>query len=157
MRKALFSGTFDPPTKGHIDLIRRGAALFDHLLVGIGLNSAKSKPMLSLQQRLEGLKKELSSLHNVEVVSFSGLATQFAKEQNIDVLLRGIRSQSDTEYEMQLARANHKIGGFETLFLVSEDSTIGISSSLIRELALNKARLSDFIPERFERIIYNKE
>ena len=153
--KALFAGTFDPPTLGHIELIRRGAKVFDELIVGIGENSAKQGSMLSIQDRLEGLKRELSSLTNVEVVKFSGLATQFAKEQGIRVLLRGIRSSSDVEYEMQMARANRKIGDIETFFLISDTAFDGISSSLIRELVINKAPLNDFIPEQFERMIYN--
>ena len=155
MRKALFAGTFDPPTLGHLDLIHRGSAMFEALVVGIGENNAKLKSVLSVQQRLEGLKKELASLSNVEVISFSGLATQLAKEHDIDVLLRGIRSSSDMEYEMQMARANLKIGGIETVFLLSSDSSAQISSTLIRELALHKAPLGDFIPEQFERMIYN--
>ncbi len=155
MRKALFAGTFDPPTLGHLDLIHRASAMFDTLFVGIGANNAKLKSILSVQQRLEGLKKEVASLSNVEVVSFSGLATQFAKEHNIDVLLRGIRSLSDMEYEMQMARANRKIGEIETVFILSDQSFSQISSSLIRELALHKAPLGDFIPEQFERMIYN--
>lgn len=155
MRKALFAGAFDPLTFGHLDIIHRGSAMFEKLIIGVGENSAKQGPMLSIQQRVEGIKKEVSDLQNAEALSFSGLATQFAKEQKIDVLLRGIRSLSDMEYEMQMARANREIGKIETIFILSDASFSGISSTLIRELALHKAPLSSFIPEQFERMIYN--
>ncbi len=149
MFKVLYPGTFDPPTLGHIALIKRGAVLCDHLIVGIGENINK-KPILTIEERAEALKKETSALSNVEVVSFSGLASDFAKQVNATALIRGLRSSHDIEYEMQMASANQKLNGIETLFLMAEDGAANISSTLIRELAAHGAPLEAFIPKHLE-------
>ncbi len=151
--KALLAGTFDPPTLGHIELIRRAAEIFASLVVGVGENSIKQKMTLSPQERTEGLEKETSSFSNVEIHSFSGLTTEFAKACGCDVLLRGIRSTSDLDFEIQMARANKKISGIETFFLPAENYS-GISSSLIKELALHKAPLKDFVTPHIEQKLY---
>jgi pantetheine-phosphate adenylyltransferase len=156
MFKALFPGSFDPPTWGHIQLIQRASKLFDHLIVGIGENLKKGKSVLTIQEKIEGLKKEIGDLSNVEIMSFSGLVINFAKENGVKLLLRGLRSAGDMEFEMQMARANNKLTGIETLFLMAGGDTSAISSSLIRELAAKGAPLKEFIPSYFEGLLHNR-
>jgi len=150
MFKSLYPGTFDPPTLGHLMLIKRAAALCDHLVVGIGKNLNKSKSLLTEEERILALKEETKSLKNVEIVSFSGLVTQFAKQIGATVLIKGLRSAADVEYELQMARANRKLSGIETLFLMAEDGASHISSTLIRELLSLGAPLKDFVPKSVE-------
>ncbi|NGX47062.1 MAG: Phosphopantetheine adenylyltransferase [Chlamydiae bacterium] len=156
MFKAIYSGSFDPPTWGHIRLIRRAAKLFDVLIVGIGENLKKGKGFFTIQEKIDGFQKEIGDLPNVEIMSFSGLVTNFAKENGIDLLVRGLRFVGDMEYEMQMARANYKLTGIETFFLMADEDTSTISSSLIRELAANGAPLGDYIPSHFETLLHNK-
>lgn len=156
MFKALYPGTFDPPTFGHLTLIRRSAAICDHLIVGVGKNLSKNKSILTVDERIEALKKETASLKNVEIASFSGLVVNFAKQMGARVLIRGLRSSSDVAYEMQMALANRSLSGIETLFLMAEDGAAHISSTLIRELASHGAPLKDFIPEYLESTLQHR-
>ena len=156
MFKGLYPGTFDPPTLGHIEIIQRAAALCDALIVGIGVNIDKENFILTLEERIEALKKETASLSNVEILSFSGLVTKFAKSQGVSTLIRGLRTESDMEYEMQMANANRKIGNIETLFLMASGSSSQISSSLIRELASHGAPLKDYIPSHVEKVLHRR-
>ncbi|NGX36973.1 MAG: Phosphopantetheine adenylyltransferase [Chlamydiae bacterium] len=156
MFKGLYAGTFDPPTLGHIEIIKRAAALFEILIVGIGENIEKRNSILTLEERIEALKKETASFSNIEIFSFTGLVTDFAKSQGVSTLIRGLRSEGDMEYEMQMANANHKIGNIETLFLMARDSTSQISSSLIRELSSHGAPLKDYIPSHLEEILHRR-
>lgn len=155
MLKALFPGTFDPPTFGHLELITRAQALCDHLVIGIGENLSKTRSILTVEERKKALQKALSRFPHVEVASFQGLTTDFAKKKGIRLLIRGLRSADDLEYERELALANRKISGnaVETLFLIAHDASY-ISSTLIRELAFNGAPLKDFIPEELESILH---
>lgn len=157
MRKVLYPGTFDPPSLGHIEMIKRASKLFDHLIVGIGHNPSKGKPLLDLKQRVDSLKQETSHLSNVEVVSFSGLVTTFAKESGVDALLRGLRSDRDLENEIQMASANKAISGIETMFLPADSRYASISSTLIRELAQFGAPLNAFIPEGLVKILQHQK
>lgn len=150
MFKFLFPGTFDPPTHGHIMLIKRSAALCDHLIVGVGKNLSKTNSILTVEERIEALKHETSLLKNVEIMSFSGLVVDFAKQVEATVLIKGLRSSSDVEYEMQMAQANRKLSGIDTLFLMADTGTAHISSTLIRELASHGAPLKDFVPKHVE-------
>ena len=156
MFKALYPGSFDPPTWGHIHLMRRAAKLFEVLIVGIGENLKKGKSLCTTQEKIEGLSKETSDLPNIEIVSFSGLVTDFAKKKGASILLKGLRSAKDLEHEIEMSQANYKLTGIETLFLIAESDTSGISSSLIRELAANGAPLNDFIPSYFESILHSR-
>lgn len=153
MFKALFPGSFDPPTLGHIEIIKRAAELFDEFIVGIGSNYAKSKSLLRSQEKMEILQEETKHLKGVQVMSFSGLVIDFAKSQGVKILVRALRSERDFEYEVQMARANRKLGkGLETLFLSSEDPHI--SSTLIRELASHRADLKSFVPKKVETFLH---
>lgn len=156
MFTVLYPGTFDPPTLGHLSLIKRGAALCDHLVVGIGENLSKANAILTVEERIEVLKQETASLKNVEVVSFSGLVTQFAKQVGARVLLRGLRGSSDVDAEMQMAQANRKLSGIETLFLMADAEVSHISSTLIREIASHGAPLGDFIPKSLESLLQQR-
>jgi len=156
MAKAFYPGSFNPPTWGHMYLIRRAAKLFDSVVVGIGENSAK-KSLLTTEEIVEGLQNELKDVANVEITSFSGLAVAFAKKHKVDFFIRGLRSASDMEFEKQMAYANYKLSGIETFFMLAGEETQHISSSLIRELAMNHAPLKDFIPSYFENLLYKKQ
>ena len=156
MKKALFPGRFDPLHFGHLDLIARMRTICDHLIVGIGENTEKGTTILTLNEILEALKKETKKFPNVEVIPFKGLATDFAKENNVQVLIRGLRSESDFFYEMQMAKTNQQLSGIETFFLIADPKTMHISSSIIRELASLKAPLKKIIPEYLEHLFYKR-
>jgi len=156
MFKLLYPGTFDPPTLGHLMLMRRAASMCDHLVVGIGENLSKTKSILTVEERIALLQQETAALKNVEVVSFSGLAVNFAKQIQASALLRGLRSAADMDYERQMAVANRKLTGIETLFIMADDSAAHISSTLIRELAANSASLKDFVPQQIESTLQHR-
>jgi pantetheine-phosphate adenylyltransferase len=145
MKRALFAGTFDPPTLGHLDLIERGAKLCDELYVAIAVNPAK-KSVLCLEDRKEMLQLLTQFLSNVKISSFTGLTVEFAQHHKIDFLVRGLRSATDLERELQLATMNKTISGMETVLLPGNPLYAHISSSLIRELAFNKADLTWLVP-----------
>ena len=155
-RKALLPGTFDPPTLGHLDIIRRAAGICDVLYVGIAENSAKKRSFFSAEERQTLLKSITGDLPQVEVVLLTGLVVDFAKEHQIDFLVRGLRNFSDFEYESQMAFANHEIGGIETLFLIADEKYARLSSTLIREIAFNGHRLQDFIPAEIEKAVFER-
>lgn len=133
MKTALYAGTFDPPTVGHINIIERAAPLFTLLIIGVADNSEK-KGFLSKKERVERLKKALRKLSNVKVVSYSGLTWQFAKKQKVDLLLRSLRVGDDNSMEFSLAAANREYSGLETLFLPADPALSFVSSSLVREI-----------------------
>jgi len=155
MLKGLFAGTFDPPTKGHLQLIRRAAAICDQLVIGVGENTSKTKPILTVEERIEVLKKETKGLGQVEIAGYKGLTVDFAKSVGARVLIRGLRSQADLEFERQMAVAN-RLMGMETLFLIADPSVTQISSSLIRELAAGGAPLHEYIPEGLESKLHTR-
>jgi len=133
-RLACFPGTFDPPTLGHLDLIRRGAALFDELVVAVGVNAAKA-PLFSAEERVEMLRRMTEGMVNVRVASFQGLAVEFCRREGVSVILRGLRTPSDFEFEFQMAFTNRELdGSVETLFMLPGDAYVHTSSRLIREI-----------------------
>ena len=135
MTTAIYPGTFDPITNGHYDLIERASRLFDKVVVAIASSPGKG-PALDLDTRLALTREVVASLVNVEVVGFSGLMTEFMKEQNARVLLRGLRAVSDFEYELQLANMNRaQMPDLETVFLTPEVENSYISSTLVREIS----------------------
>lgn len=147
MKKALFAGTFDPPTLGHFDLIRRASGLFDKLEIAVAAKSGKAGASLTVEQRVALLRKVVKGLANVEVVPYSGLTVDFAKERGVDILLRGFRDGSDVDAEMKMAVANRLMTGIETLFLSSSPEYAQINSTLIREIAAGGRSLKPFVPE----------
>ena len=146
MNRVLYPGTFDPITKGHGDLVERASRLFDHVIIAVAA-SPKKNPLFPLEQRVALAQEVTAHLPNVEVVGFSTLLAHFVKEQNANILLRGLRAVSDFEYEFQLASMNrHLIPEAETLFLTPAEQHSFISSTLVREVARLGGDVSGFVP-----------
>ncbi|MGD6736561.1 pantetheine-phosphate adenylyltransferase [Photobacterium leiognathi] len=143
--RVIYPGTFDPITNGHLDLIERAAAMFDHVIVGVAFNPSK-KPLFDLNERVELAGKITKHLDNVEIVGFSGLLVDFAKEHNANILVRGLRAVSDFEYEFQLANMNRRLmPELETVFLTPAEENSFISSTIVKEVALHKGDVSQFV------------
>lgn len=143
--KVIYPGTFDPITNGHTDLIERASKLFDHVVVGVAFNPTK-KPFFSLDERVHLAKSVTSHLANVEVVGFSGLLVDFAKEYDASVLIRGLRAVSDFEYEFQLANMNRRLSpDLESVFLTPSEENSFISSTLVKEVAIHNGDVAQFV------------
>lgn len=146
MKRALFPGSFDPFTAGHHSIVKRTLALVDEVIVGIGFNEGK-KGFLPLEKRLEMIHALYVDEPRVKVLPYSGLTVDFAKEQEADVIVRGIRSVKDFEYEESIADINRKLSGIETVFLFTEPELAAVSSSVVRELIHYGKDVSMFLPE----------
>ncbi len=145
-RVAVYPGTFDPVTLGHVDVIQRGATLFDRLLVAVAINTAKQS-LFPVQDRIRFLEQQTCAMEKVEVWAMNGLLVDFAREQNAGFILRGLRAISDFENEFQMAAMNHRLNAeVETVFLMSGESTTFISSRLIKEIASMGGDVSPFVP-----------
>jgi len=143
--RAVYPGTFDPVTNGHEDLIQRASRLFDHVVVGVAHSQAK-RPFFSLDERVSLASEVLAPYKNVSVLGFSGLLSQFVKEQSASVILRGLRAVSDFEYEFQLAGMNRVLApGVETLFLTPSDKYLFLSATIVREIAVLGGDISAFV------------
>ncbi len=143
---ALYPGTFDPPTNGHIDLIQRGAKLFDHLIVAI-LNNPMKDPLFTVEERVEMLKESTSALSNVSVATFDGLMVEFARQQGASAVLRGIRAISDYEYEFQMALMNRRLAPeIETVFLQPAGRYSFVSSRMLKEVFAFGGDVSGLVP-----------
>ena len=146
MQTLIYPGTFDPITNGHIDMIERGSRLCQRLVVAVAASDAK-RPLFELEQRLDLCRQALAHLERVDVVSFRGLLIDFAPRYEHPVILRGLRSGSDFEFEMQLATMNRRMApAFETLFLTPAEDCAAISSSLVREIASMNGPVEGFVP-----------
>lgn len=144
--KAIYPGTFDPMTNGHLDIVTRAALMFDHIVLAIAASPGK-KPLFSLDERIALASEVVAHLSNVEVVGFSNLMADFAREQQASVLVRGLRAVSDFEYEMQLAQMNrHLYSALESVFLMPSQEYSFISSSLVKEVARHQGDVSAFLP-----------
>lgn len=145
-QRAIYPGTFDPVTNGHIDIITRASQLFPEVIVAVASNAAKS-PAFSLAKRIELIEHTVGHLPGVRVVGFDSLLIHFAHEQQADIILRGLRTGSDFDYELQLAGMNRQLSKhIETLFLTPSESLMCISSSLVREIASLGGDISNFVP-----------
>ena len=145
MIKAIYPGTFDPLTRGHEDLVRRAATLFDRIVLAVADSKAK-RPFFAAQERIAMAREVLGDLKNVEVVGFSGLLTHFVRDQGARVVLRGLRAVSDFEYEFQLAGMNRNLyPEMETLFLTPSEQHMFISATLVREIALLGGDVTEFV------------
>ena len=133
MKKAIFPGSFDPITLGHVDIIKRGVTLFDEVIIAIGENTSKNY-MFSLEDRKRFIEATFKDNPKVSVVSYSGLTTNFCKEIGVDFILRGLRNPADFEFEKAIAHTNRHLSTLETVFLLTSAQTSFISSSIVREI-----------------------
>jgi len=146
MRKAIFPGSFDPFTLGHLDILRRSLSLFDEITVGVGRNNDK-KTMFSVSQRIEFIQKCFENEPKIIVKSYEGLTIDFCKKIDAKFIVRGIRNNGDFEFEKAIARTNRKLSKIETIFLLTSAETSFISSSIVRELILNNGNYKIFVPD----------
>ena len=145
--RALYPGSFDPLTLGHLDLIERGCQLFGEVVVAVLQNPGKT-PAFPLEQRLEQIRTATAHLQGVEVISFDGLTVQCAREQQANLILRGLRAMSDFEYELQIAHTNRSLSQeFETVFLATSAHHSFLSSSVVKEVARFGGPVSHMVPE----------
>lgn len=154
--KAIYPGTFDPMTNGHLDIVTRAALMFDHVILAIAASPGK-KPMFSLDERVALATQVTSHLDNVEVIGFSDLMANFAKAQGANVLVRGLRAVSDFEYEMQLANMNrHLLPTLESVFMMPSKEWSFISSSLVKEVARHGGDITPFLPQVITQALMEK-
>jgi len=155
-RKAIYPGTFDPVTYGHLDVIKRAAALYDNVIIAIARSDEKS-PLFSVEERVNMLEEVTSGYSNVEVEAFDGLAVDYAVKNAAKVVIRGIRMISDFEYEFQMALTNRKLNsGIETVFMMPNEAYSYLSSKLIKEVARLGADVSEFVPAIVEKKLKEK-
>ncbi|GGK26440.1 phosphopantetheine adenylyltransferase [Yeosuana aromativorans] len=146
MKKALFPGSFDPLTLGHYDIIQRGVALFDEVIVAIGINSEKNY-MFSLEQRKQFIEDAFKNEPKVKVVTYEGLTVQFCMDLNVPFILRGLRNPADFEFEKAIAHTNRKLSEIETVFLLTSARTSFISSSIVRDVIRNNGDYTKLVPD----------
>ena len=156
MARAVYPGTFDPLTRGHEDLFRRAAGLYDHIIVGIA-DSRSKRPLFTLDERLEIAREALAPYKNVQVEAFRGLLVNFAKQHQAQVILRGVRSVADFEYEAQLAGMNRQLmPGVETVFMTPSENVQFISATLVREIAALGGDVTQFVSPSVKRRLDEK-
>ncbi len=157
MKAAIYPGSFDPVTFGHLDIIKRSAKIFDELTVSVLDNKAKT-PLFSVEERVKILEEVTKELPNVKVESFSGLLIDYAKEKGIRVSVRGLRAVTDFEYELQIAQTNRQLSGgdLDTVFLTTSLEYAYLSSSSVKEIASFHGDISQCVPEFVARLIYEK-
>lgn len=156
MITALYAGSFDPITYGHLDIIKSGSKVFDKLIIGIGHNSQK-RGLIPISDRIDLIKECVSDFSNVEVLSYEGLTADFAKANNINILVRGLRNTTDFEYEKEMAQFNYALNNeLETVFLLSKPENSFLSSSGVKELIFHKRDVSDFVPQNVAKYLYQK-
>lgn len=146
MKKALFAGTFNPYTRGHHAIVQRALAIFDKVVVAVGCNMSKEDGLSAAEERCSAIKKVYEGDPRVEVATYGGLTMDYAREIGATALLRGVRSVKDFEYERDLADVNLRLGGIETVILVSSPENAAISSSLVRELMAYGKDVKDLLP-----------
>lgn len=156
MARALYSGSFDPVTLGHLDIIKRAANVFDEVIVAVLNNQAKN-PLFSVQERVNMLEETTKEFPNVRVTSFQGLLVDFAKRENVNVIVRGLRAITDFEYELQMAQTNHELlPEVDTMFLTTNILYSYVSSTIVKEVASYQGDVSHFVPEYIEKKIHEK-
>ncbi len=149
MRTAVYPGSFDPITNGHLDIIRRASRIYDRVIVGVLNNPNKKTPMFSVEERIEMIQSVTEDISNVEVDSFTGLLVDFAKANDAQVIVKGLRTVADFEYELQMALLNKALNPeYETVFLMTDTKYSYISSSMVKELAGFRGNLTGLVPEK---------
>lgn len=159
MKIAVYPGSFDPITNGHLNLIQRGVRVFDKLVVAVATNPSK-KPLFSAKERMDMIHAAIHSIHDnerIEVDTFSGLLVDYAKRKNAQVVLRGLRAISDFEFEFQMTHMNRRLdANLEIVFMMTDEEFFFVSSQLIREVALFGGDVSGLVPEAVENILKQK-
>ena len=157
MKTAIFPGSFDPMSNGHLDIIKRAASIFDHLTVAVLNNNVKT-PLFSVEERVNILKEATKDIPNVSVESFQGVLIDYAKEKDIHVSVRGLRAITDFEYELQIAQTNRKLsnGLLDTIFLTTSLEYSYLSSSSVKEIASFNGDITPLVPEFVAKLVYEK-
>jgi pantetheine-phosphate adenylyltransferase len=145
VRRAACPGSFDPVTNGHIDIIERAAALFDEVVVAVGVNKSKNR-LFSPEERIEMLEEACAGFPNVRVSSFDGLLTDFCKEHQVVAIVKGLRAVSDFDYELQMAQMNSSLAAIETVFVPTSPEYSFLASSLVKEVATFGGDVSSLVP-----------
>ena len=153
---AIYPGSFDPCTNGHLDIIERSSKVFEKVIVAVLVNSSKT-PTFTVEERTEFLKTATAHIPNVEVMCFNGLLAQFAEQQKAKVIIKGLRAVSDFEYEFQMSLTNNKLNpNVETLFMTAKSENMYLSSSIVREVARYGGSVEDMVPELIAEKTYKK-
>ena len=157
MKVAIYPGSFDPVTFGHLDVIRRAASMFDELTVSV-LNNPQKTPLFSVEERVKILEEATKELPNVKVDSFSGLLINYAREKDVHIAIRGLRAITDFEYELQIAQTNRKLsnGELDTIFLTTSLEYAYLSSSSVKEIAEFHGDISQCVPDFVAKLVYEK-
>lgn len=157
MKAAIYPGSFDPMTYGHLDIIRRAASIFDELTVSV-LNNKVKTPLFSVEERVKILQEAVKDIPNVKVESFSGLLVDYAKSKNVHVVIRGLRAITDFEYELQTAQTNDILsdGNVDSVFLTTSLEYAYLSSSSVKEIASFHGDISKCVPEFVANMVYEK-
>lgn len=156
MKAAIYPGSFDPVTYGHLDIIRRAAEIFDELTVSV-LNNKTKTPLFSVEERVKMLEEVTGNMSNVKIVPFEGLLIDFAKKMDAGMVIRGLRAITDFENELKMAQTNHKLSPkVETVFLTTSLEYAYLSSTVVKEVAYFGGDISQFVPQNVERSIQEK-
>lgn len=156
MKIAVYPGSFDPTTNGHLDVIKRSGLLFDKVIVAV-LNNPNKQPLFSVKERVNLLRKTCNNMENVEIDSFSGLLIDYAKSKNACAIVKGLRAVSDFEYELQMAHMNKKLNpDIETIFIMTNSRYSYLSSSLVKEVARFGGCIRGLVPEIIENEIHDR-
>ena len=156
MTIAIYPGSFDPITNGHLDILKSGSEIFDKIIIAVSYNINK-QGFLTVDERVDLIKKSVSQYKNVEVDAFEGLTIEYAKKKGVEVLLRGLRTSFDFEYELQLSQTNNALyKDLKTVFLITKPEYNFISSSMVREILYNKGDISKFVPKEVETYLLSK-
>ena len=145
MKRAVFPGSFDPITLGHLDIVERSIPLFDEIIIGVGTNSEK-KYMFSLKKRIDFIEETFSNYNKISVSQYEGLTIDFCKKIQADFIIRGLRNPADFEFEKAIAHTNRKLSGIETVFMLTAAKTSFISSSIVREIISNQGDYKQLVP-----------
>lgn len=146
MKRAVFPGSFDPITLGHVDIIRRALSLFDEIIIAIGVNTAK-KYMWTQDERKAFIETTFAEFPNIKVKTFEGLTADFCKAEGAQYILRGLRNTTDFNYEQSIAQANDKVNGVDSVFLICSPEYSHISSSIVRDIARNGGNIGSLVPD----------